>query len=108
MSKLNNLIDAKDYYTDPFLSRIIHFDGYYEEECGDYTDVRGRGQGCGYNIRISFRKKIETTFLQYEDLNGQGVSRDVIIDDFCEESLSVKLYNDEIDNPYYHHMDIGY
>lgn len=106
MPKLNNLIDAKDYYTDPFLSRIIHFDGYYEEEYRDYTDVRGRGQGCGYNIMMSFRKKSETAFLQYEDLKGQGASRDVIIDDYNEESLPVKLYNDEIDNPYYHDMDI--
>ena len=106
MSKLNNLIEAKEYYTDPFLSRIIHFDGYYEEEYSDHADKHGRGQGCGYNIMTSFRKKSETTFLQYEDLNGQDVSRDVIIDDYCEESLSVKLYNDEIDNPYYHDMDI--
>lgn len=108
MSKLNNLINAKDYYTDPFLSRIIHSDGYYEEEFGEYTNTRGLGQGCGYNIMMSFCKKSETAFLQYEDLNGQGVSRDVIIDDYGEESLSVKLYNDEIDNPYYHHIDIGY
>lgn len=106
MSKLNNLIEAKEYYTDPFLSHIIHFDGYYEEEYRDYTDDRGRGQGCGYNIMTSFRKKSETAFLQYEDLNGQGTSQDVIVDDFCEESLPVKLYNDEIDNPYYHDMDI--
>lgn len=106
MPKLNNLIEAKDYYTDPFLLRIVHSDGYYEEEYGEYTDVRGRGRGCGYNIMMSFRKKSETVFLQYEDLKGQGASRDVIIDDFCEESLSTKLYNDEIDNPYYHGMDI--
>lgn len=106
MSKLNNLIEAKEYYTDPFLSHIIHFDGYYEEEYRDYTDVHGLGQGCGYNIMTSFRKKSETAFLQYEDLNGRGTSKDVIIDDYSEESLPVKLYNDEIDNPYYHDMDI--
>lgn len=106
MSKLNNLIEAKEYYTDPFLSRIIHFNGYYEEECGDYADDLGRGQGCGYNIMISFRKKTETSYLEYEDLKGQGVSKDVIIDDYCEESAPLELHNAYIDNPYYHDMDI--
>lgn len=101
MSKLNNLGLTK-YYVDPYLSRTMHYDGYYEEDCGDYTNIHGQGQGCGYNIMTSFYKKTETSYLEYEDLKGQGVSKDIIIDDYCEASATLELHNAYIDNPYYH------
>lgn len=106
MPKLSDLMFT-NYYIDPYLSSTMHYGGYYEEDCGDYTNIHGQGQGCGYNIMTSFHKKSETAFLQYEDLNGQGVSKDIIIDNYCEASATLGLHNDYyIDNPYYHDMDI--
>ena len=109
MRKLNDWTSI-NCYIDPYLPRTMRYDGYYEEDNGDYTDVRGRGRGCGYNIKTSIYKKTETAYLEYEDLKGQGVSKDVLgamfFDDFCEASLPTKLYNGDIDNPYYH--DTGY